>query len=147
MVFTECVMTEGVVTVESENGSSPKAEAEVAAPARAVPADPAPANAVTTSSSSETDSSENISAVSGNLELLSGVELPVTLCFGRRRMRLREVLDLNAGSVVELDRLVEEPVELLLHGRVIARGDVVVVDGNYGLRVLEVVRASGGVNA
>src|SRR5690349_14285003 len=75
----------------------------------------------------------------GNLQLLSDVELPVTLCFGRRRMPLREVMELNAGSVVELDREVDEPVELLLRGRVIARGEVVVIDGNYGLRVLEVV--------
>ena len=74
-----------------------------------------------------------------NLDLLRGVELPVTLCFGRRRMRLREVLELNAGSVVELDRQVEDPVELLLDGRVIARGEVVVVDGSYGIRVREVI--------
>lgn len=82
------------------------------------------------------------SAIKENLDLLSGVELPVTLCFGRRRLRLREVLELNAGSVVELDRQVEDPVELLLEGRVIARGEVVVVDGNYGLRVLEVVHGT-----
>jgi flagellar motor switch protein FliN len=74
-----------------------------------------------------------------NLELLRGVELPVTLCFGRRRMLLRDVLELNPGSVVELDRQVEEPVELLLDGRVVARGEVVVVDQNYGLRICEVV--------
>src|SRR5947209_11167931 len=78
-------------------------------------------------------------AIKENLDLLSGVELPVTLCFGRRRLRLREVLELNAGSVVELDREVEDPVELLLEGRVIARGEVVVVDGSYGLRGREVV--------
>jgi flagellar motor switch protein FliN len=87
-------------------------------------------------------------ALKGNLGLLSGVELPVTLCFGRRRMRLRDVLELNAGSVIELDRQVEDPVELLLDGRVIARGEVVVVDGSYGLRVLEVVEGAkqGGKN-
>jgi flagellar motor switch protein FliN/FliY len=82
------------------------------------------------------------SSLKGNLGLLSGVELPVTLCFGRRRMRLRDVLDLNAGSVIELDRQVEDPVELLLDGRVIARGEVVVVDGSYGLRVLEVLEGA-----
>ena len=51
---------------------------------------------------------------------------------------LREVLELTSGSVIELDRQVEEPVELLLEGKVIARGEAVVIDGNYGLRVTEV---------
>jgi flagellar motor switch protein FliN/FliY len=75
-----------------------------------------------------------------NLNLVMDVELNVTLRFGQRKLTLREVLDLTSGSVVELDRQVEEPVELLLDGVVIARGEAVVVDGNYGLRVTEVSR-------
>ncbi len=75
-----------------------------------------------------------------NLDLLMDVELGVTLRFGQRQLTLREVLELTSGSVVELDRQVEEPVELLLDGKVIARGEAVVVDGNYGLRVTEVVQ-------
>jgi flagellar motor switch protein FliN/FliY len=73
-----------------------------------------------------------------NLQLVLDVELNVTLRFGQRQLALREVLELTSGSVIELDRHVEEPVELLLEGRVIARGEAVVVDGNYGLRVTEV---------
>ena len=73
-----------------------------------------------------------------NLQLVMDVELNVTLRFGQRQLALREVLELTSGSVIELDRQVEEPVELLLEGRVIARGEAVVVDGNYGLRVTEV---------
>jgi flagellar motor switch protein FliN/FliY len=73
-----------------------------------------------------------------NLDLVMGVELNVTLRFGQRKLTLREVLDLTSGSVIELDRQVEEPVELLLEGKVIARGEAVVIDGNYGLRVTEV---------
>jgi flagellar motor switch protein FliN/FliY len=68
------------------------------------------------------------------------VELNVTLRFGQRQLTLREVLELTSGSVVELDRQVEEPVELLLNGMVIARGEAVVIDGNYGLRVTEVTQ-------
>lgn len=67
------------------------------------------------------------------------VPLSVTLRFGQRNMRLREVLELNTGTLVELDRQVEEPVDLILDERVIARGEVVIVDGNYGLRVMEIV--------
>ena len=73
-----------------------------------------------------------------NLQLVLDVELSVTLRFGQRQLALREVLELTSGSVIELDRQVEEPVELLLEGKVIARGEAVVVDGNYGLRVTEV---------
>ena len=79
------------------------------------------------------------------LGLILDVELNVTLRFGQRQLSLREILDLSAGSVIELDRQVDEPVELLLDGRVIARGEAVIVDGNYGLRVTEspqVVRAA-----
>ena len=73
-----------------------------------------------------------------NLDLVMDVELNVTLRFGKRRLTLREVMELTSGSVVELDRELEEPVELLLNGMVIARGEAVVIDGNYGLRVTEV---------
>jgi len=90
------------------------------------------------------NSSENAGIVAGNLDLLMDVELEVMLRFGERSMLLREILELGAGAVVELNRQVEEPAELLLDGRVIARGEVVVVDGNYGLRVLEVVPAHLG---
>jgi flagellar motor switch protein FliN/FliY len=76
-----------------------------------------------------------------NLDLVMDVELNVTLRFGQRRLTLREVLELTSGSVVELDRQVEEPVELLLEGKVIARGEAVVIDGNYGLRVTEVLQS------
>jgi len=73
-----------------------------------------------------------------NLDLVLEVELNVTVRFGQRQLTLREVLELTSGSVIELDRQVDEPVELLLDGKVIARGEAVVVDGNYGLRITEV---------
>ncbi len=77
----------------------------------------------------------------GNAKLHRVIDVPlaVTLRFGQRQLTLRELLDLNTGSLVELDRQVEEPVELMLGERIVARGEVVIVDGNYGLRVTEVV--------
>ncbi|HLW89260.1 MAG TPA: flagellar motor switch protein FliN [Terriglobales bacterium] len=75
------------------------------------------------------------------LGLLMDVELAMTLRFGGRQLSLREILEFCPGTVVELDRQVDEPVDLLLHGKLVARGEVVVVDGNYGLRVTEVVAA------
>lgn len=68
-------------------------------------------------------------------ERLMDVGLDVKLRFGSRRMVLRDVLALSPGAVVELDRHLQAPVDLLLDGRVIAQGEVVVVDGKYGLRV------------
>jgi flagellar motor switch protein FliN/FliY len=73
-----------------------------------------------------------------NLQLVMDVELNVALRFGQRQLALREVLELTTGSVIELDRMVDEPVELLLDGKLIARGEAVIVDGNYGLRVTEI---------
>ncbi|MBZ5628033.1 MAG: flagellar motor switch protein FliN [Acidobacteriia bacterium] len=77
-----------------------------------------------------------------NFDLLLDVELRVRLRFGKRTMQLKEIVALNAGSVVELEQHVEEPAELLVDDKVLARGEVVVVDGNYGLRVTEIVAPS-----
>jgi flagellar motor switch protein FliN len=72
------------------------------------------------------------------LDLLMDVQLAMSMRFGARRLLLREVLDLSPGAVVELDRKIQEPVELLLDGKLVARGEVVVIDGSYGLRVTDV---------
>jgi flagellar motor switch protein FliN/FliY len=76
-----------------------------------------------------------------NLDLLLDVELEVSVRFGRRHMLLKDVLELNSGAMVELDRRVRDPIELLLGGRVIAHGEAVIVDGNYGIRITEVISA------
>ncbi|MGA2921179.1 MAG: FliM/FliN family flagellar motor switch protein [Candidatus Sulfotelmatobacter sp.] len=73
-----------------------------------------------------------------NFDLLLGVNLSLTLRFGQRVLPLREILDLASGSVIELDHEVQEPADLLLGDKVIARGHVVIVDGNYGIRITEV---------
>ncbi|MFY9561732.1 MAG: FliM/FliN family flagellar motor switch protein [Terriglobales bacterium] len=78
-------------------------------------------------------------AAAASYERLMDVGLEVKLRFGSRRMVLRDVLALSAGVVVELDSNVNSPVDLLLDGRVVARGEVVVVDGKYGLRVMQVL--------
>ncbi len=74
-----------------------------------------------------------------DMEMLNDLEVDVTLRFGEREMLLRDILDLDAGMVIEVDRRADEPADLLVAGRTVARGEVVVVDGNYGLRVTELV--------
>ena len=73
---------------------------------------------------------------SKTLDLLLDVALPVSVSFGKTSLQIREVIKLSTGSVIELDRLVSEPVEVIVNNCVIARGEVVVVDGNYGVRII-----------
>jgi flagellar motor switch protein FliN/FliY len=79
-----------------------------------------------------------VSANPPNIALLVDVEMEATLRFGTNKMILRSILDLNAGKIVELERHIHEPAELLVGGKVIARGEVMIVDGCYGLRITEV---------
>jgi flagellar motor switch protein FliN/FliY len=64
-----------------------------------------------------------------------GVELAVSVSFGRVQLPLKDVLKLTAGSIIELNRTVDEPVEVIVNNCVVARGEVVVVEGNYGVRI------------
>jgi flagellar motor switch protein FliN len=73
-----------------------------------------------------------------NIELLLDVELPVSVSFGHSEMLLKDVLKLGAGSVIELDKSVNDPVSIIVNHKPIAKGEVVMVDGNYGVRILEV---------
>ena len=77
-------------------------------------------------------------AMSPGIELLLDVELEATLRFGCREMLLGELLDLGPGDVVQLDRHVADPVDLIVGDKIVARGEVVLVNGNFGLRVTEV---------
>jgi flagellar motor switch protein FliN/FliY len=72
------------------------------------------------------------------LDLLYDIDLDATIRFGTREMALHEVLELGPGTVLELDRHVNEPVDLVVGDRIVARGEVVVVSGNFALRVTEV---------
>lgn len=75
-----------------------------------------------------------------SMDLLSSLEMNVSVELGRTEMKVSEVLALGPGSVIELDRLSGEPVDILVNDRLIARGEVVVVDENFGVRVVEVIR-------
>jgi flagellar motor switch protein FliN/FliY len=77
-------------------------------------------------------------ATDAAMDLLYDIELEATLQFGSRELTLREVLELGPGDVVELDRHVSEPVDLVVGDRIVARGEVVVASGNFALRITEV---------
>lgn len=75
---------------------------------------------------------------SRTMELLLDVDLPVSISFGKAELPLKDVLKLTTGSIVELNRTVSEPVEVLVNHCLIARGEVVVVEGNYAVRIQEI---------
>jgi len=74
-----------------------------------------------------------------NLDVIMDIELTATARMGKVEVPLAEVLSYGPGSIIELGRLVDEPIELLVNGKLIARGDVVVVDEKFGLRITEIV--------
>lgn len=82
--------------------------------------------------------SEPEAVSSSSLDLLLDLELEAALRFGSREMTLSEILDLGPGDVVQLDRHIAEPVDLIVADKIVARGEVVLVNGNFGLRVTEV---------
>ena len=78
-------------------------------------------------------------ALRSGLDMLHDVEMEVSAELGRTRMSVRELLSLSPGAIVELDRAAGSPADLLVNGRLIARGEVVVVDENFGIRITEIV--------
>ncbi len=74
-----------------------------------------------------------------NIELLMDVDLPVSIELGRTKMKISDILALGPGAIVELDKLVGEPVDLLVNQKCVARGEVVVVEESFGLRITQLV--------
>ncbi len=79
-----------------------------------------------------------------SMALLRDVEIEITLEIGRKRMRIADVVKLAPGKTVELDKQAGEPLELLVNGRLIGRGEAVVVGDRYGIRITEIVSPEGG---
>ncbi|MGA2499257.1 MAG: flagellar motor switch protein FliN [Tepidisphaeraceae bacterium] len=105
---------------KADKAEAGKSDAPKAAPPPAPPAEPP------------------MSSFAAGIELLLDVELEASLRFGSREMPLSDILDLGPGDVVQLDRHVSDPVDLIVGDKIVARGEVVLVNGNFGLRVTEV---------
>ena len=80
-----------------------------------------------------------IADAAGDLSLVLDVPVELAVEIGRTRMTVREMLAIAPGSIVALDRVAGEPVDLLVNGKLIARGEVVAIDEEFGLRVTEVI--------
>jgi flagellar motor switch protein FliN/FliY len=77
--------------------------------------------------------------VDANIGLIMDVPLQITVELGRTRKLIRDILELTPGSVVELDKLAGEPVDVLVNGKLIAKGEVVVIDENFGVRITDII--------
>lgn len=118
-----------VLTAPEDFLSDAGAPKESEAPAEAVSAGPAPA------ASTE---AEPVTVTGSNIDLLMDVELPITVRIGTTEMKLVDVMKLGLGSIVELDKLVDDPVEILVNDKLVAKGEVVVFDSNFGVRITEI---------
>ena len=99
----------------------------------------------------EEEPAYSLPASSRTFELLLDVSLPVSVSFGKAELPVKDVLKLTTGSIVELNRSISEPVDIIVNGCTIARGEVVVIEGNYGVRINSIVsrkeRFRVGVNS
>ncbi len=75
-----------------------------------------------------------------NLDLLMNVSLQITAELGKCKMAVSDILKLGTGSIVELDRLAGGPVDLLVNDKLVARGEVVAIDENFGVRITELIQ-------
>lgn len=81
-----------------------------------------------------------------NLNMLLDIPLSVTVELGRTKRSVKEILELSPGSIIELDKLAGEPVDILVNNRLIAKGEVVVIDENFGVRVTDIISQSDRLN-
>ncbi|MEI0698596.1 flagellar motor switch protein FliN [Brachyspira intermedia] len=88
---------------------------------------------------SNVDNKNSNSIPTNNIGLLMDVTINVTVELGRARLSIREILSLGEGSIIELQKLAGEPVDLLVNGKLIAKGEVVVIDECFGVRVTDIV--------
>ena len=146
---------------QAARGSSPRAAAGLTAPATQIDQLLAETECVRQPQQADADGHENTAApfvwhdlagepadaARANIELVDDVELDLRIELGRTRMVLEDVLRLRRGAVVPLDKLVGEPVDIVAGGQLIARGEVVVLNGNFAAHIVELVTrdpSSGG---
>ena len=85
--------------------------------------------------------SQNLDGIAPeNIDLIMDVPLEVTVELGRTSKSIKEILDFSPGTIIELDKLAGEPVDVLVNGKFVAKGEVVVIEENFGIRVTEIIK-------
>jgi flagellar motor switch protein FliN/FliY len=85
-----------------------------------------------------------VAGLGPGLNLVKDISVTLSIELGRARMTLKELLELDQGAVVELDRMVDEPMDILVNGTLVAHGEVVVIDDTFGVRLTDVANPDGG---
>jgi flagellar motor switch protein FliN/FliY len=80
------------------------------------------------------------------IDLILDIPLEISVRLGRARMPIQELMSLSPGSVIDLDKLSGEPLDILLNGKLVARGEAVVVNERYGVRLVEIISASDRIS-
>lgn len=131
--------TPGADNTEAEPQAEAQPTIQAVGPAPAAPKQPEPA--VRRPEFSPLNYSAD-AGVRNGMDLILDVQLQVAVELGRTKMLVRDVLALGPGAVVELDKHAGEPVEISVNNKIVARGEVVVIDENFGVRITEIVNAS-----
>ncbi|MCY8247898.1 flagellar motor switch phosphatase FliY, partial [Bacillus inaquosorum] len=92
------------------------------------------------------DPNEASQAPINNLDMLLDIPLSITVELGRTKRSVKEILELSAGSIIELDKLAGEPVDILVNQRIVAKGEVVVIEENFGVRVTDILSQAERIN-
>ncbi|MFA7669058.1 MAG: flagellar motor switch protein FliN [Burkholderiaceae bacterium] len=123
------------------------ADAAAGQHAAAPPADPTPtAAAATPATGLFQPLVDTASAAQSDIDMIMDIPVQLTVELGRTRLTIRNILQLGQGSVVELDGLAGEPMDIFVNGYLIAQGEVVVVDDRYGIRVTDIITPSDRIN-
>ena len=112
----------------------------------AKPSDSNPQSAAVSKPVFENLSADNTSKKGNSIDLIMDVPLDVTIELGRTLMSVKDILALGVGSVIELDRMAGEPVDILVNDKLIAKGEVIVVDESFGVRITSIVSNSERAN-
>ncbi|MCY8837844.1 flagellar motor switch phosphatase FliY [Bacillus atrophaeus] len=131
----EAVMPEP--RLESQPQPTPKRQGK---PKKAAPVQVAPVEF------SAFDPNEAPQAHLNNLDMLMDIPLSITVELGRTKRSVKEILELSAGSIIELDKLAGEPVDILVNQRIVAKGEVVVIEENFGVRVTDILSQAERIN-
>jgi flagellar motor switch protein FliN/FliY len=132
--FSPVVVAWGRVTASEAVASSPPLQVVTPGAATAAPGAKAPSPAL--------DAASAQAAHYPNLDVILDIDLPLSVRFGETEMTLDALTRLGPGSVIDLGRSPDDPVDVLVNGRMVAKGEVVVVAGSYGVRIIEVVSAA-----
>ncbi|MDL2219919.1 flagellar motor switch protein FliN, partial [Ruminococcaceae bacterium OttesenSCG-928-O06] len=82
---------------------------------------------------------EGVPVMGNNMDLIMNVPLDVSIEIGSTKRKIRDIMNFTAGTVVELDKQAGAPIDIVVNGQLIAHGDVVVIDDNFGVRITEIV--------